>query len=526
MSLLTRDEVFAELAADLLEAREARQRQREQDIDEYLANRRALHFPSEAIRDEYVRVLDDDPDDDVPVEGGFDGEVETASDRLLNHAHAEGLVYASDLDDGPVVLFAVLDESTMALFSPEQRAAYPKVRAFPACPGLALQDLAGRFHAAGLDIDDYAPTTSTTWKLTAEEFETLTDPEVPADVPEPKRNDEPETDDTLNIDEDDRRLLGLLDFEALLSGEQEPNVWLVPGLIQRGLLYQLVAAPKTGKSLLVLELAHRVAAGLDGLTGAELPEGDASPDGPASVLYLDAENSPKIVGDRLREMGVEPASLARLHYASFPALAPLDSERGAGDLLALARHVDAQLVVLDTVSRFVSGNENDAQTYLDLYRLTLAPLKREGRAVIRIDHTGKDAALGARGSSAKGGDVDVSWILTKGQTPARVKLTREFDRTHSHPDVIDLHRRQAPLRHEVVTGKVSLADLAVDEVPTLDDLEDSVRALVEDMNARNVPSRVGRDKAREAYLAAGGEIKASNGVWADAVAFRKRTAQL
>lgn len=352
----------------------------------------------------------------------------------------------------------------------------------------------------------------------AAEFESWGEFDASEGGAEPNRETET-AEDALEIDESDRRLLGLLDFETLLSGEQEPNAWLVPGLIQRGLLYQLVAAPKTGKSLLALEIAHRVAAGLDGLAGAELPEGDTRPDGPLSVLVVDSENSPKIVGDRLREMGVEPASLARLHYASFPALAPLDTERGARDLLALARHVDAQLVVLDTVSRFVSGNENDAQTYLDLYRLTLAPLKREGRAVIRIDHTGKDAALGARGSSAKGGDVDVSWILTKGQTHARVKLTREFDRTHSHPDVLDLYRRQSPLRHEVVTGKVSIADLAADEME--DELTDEARALVADLDTRNVPSRVGRDKAREAYFAAGGEIKAGTSVWSDAVSFRK-----
>lgn len=353
------------------------------------------------------------------------------------------------------------------------------------------------------------------------EQELVTVEEVPADEPEPEdKADE----DLLDIDEDDRRKLGLLDFEALLCGEREPNVWLAPGLIQRGLLYQLVAAPKSGKSLLALEIAVIVAAGLARMAGIELPEGDSRVDGPVPVLYIDFENSPKTIGDRLREMGVDPASLARLHYASYPEFAPFDTERGAGEVLALARHLGVQLVIIDTVSRAVSGNENDAQTYLDLYRLLLSKLKREGIAVVRIDHTGKDAALGARGSSAKSGDVDVSWILTKGQTPARVKLAREFDRTHSHPEVIDLLRRQGPLRHEVVTGKVSIADLADDEMEG--ELTDEARALVADLDARNVPSRVGRDKAREAYLAAGGEIRASNGVWADAVAFRKRTALL
>lgn len=332
---------------------------------------------------------------------------------------------------------------------------------------------------------------------------------------------EPQVIDTDSIEPPttDDAEFGLLDFAKLLIGEPDPVEWIIPEIFAAGLLYQLVAQPKKGKSLLAQDVGVHAATG-ELFVGSVVPEGHLTT-GPVSVLYLDAENSVSIIRDRLLEMGVEPADLSSLHYASFPAIDSLDTEFGAADVLAMAERVDARLIIIDTVSRFVSGGENDAQTYLDLYRLLLAPLKRAGRTVIRIDHVGKDAALGARGSSAKSGDVDVSWILVPGATPQRIKLIREFDRTTHHPESVNLVRRQSPLRHEVVQGRVTIAELVADEELTIDELSDDVRQLVRDLDARTVPSQAGRAKAQAAYMAAGGEVRASNSVWSDAVAFRK-----
>lgn len=203
-----RAEVIAQVtvAIDKRE-REARE-QRKRDIEGYLANKRGLWFRNEAVLVENLRVLDT-PDTDVPVPGGEPGEVETFSDRLLNYAHAEGLLWAGDNHEG-VVLFVVLDETTSALFTPEQRAKHPEVRVFPACPGLALRDLSRCFHAAGLDLDAYEPTTSTPWVLTADMFEALTDPEVPDDEPDEDDVTEP-AEDPLDIDEDAPAALAALE---------------------------------------------------------------------------------------------------------------------------------------------------------------------------------------------------------------------------------------------------------------------------------------------------------------------------
>jgi hypothetical protein len=73
----------------------------------------------------------------------------------------------------------------------------------------------------------------------------------------------------------------------------------------------------------------------------------------------------------------------------------------------------ASLVVLDTTTRMVQGRENDSDTFLQLYRCSLVPLKSRGITVLRLDHPGKDESRGQRGSSAKDGDCDTIWRLTE-----------------------------------------------------------------------------------------------------------------
>lgn len=488
-----------------------------------------------------------------------------------------------DVSDQRAVLFFPPDDDTRRLFAPEHLAEHPAVRVFASDVGLRLDHQFDQFESAGLNRDDFAAS----WPVDSAETEAAeqfyaapqafssvdmsvlmwnwsrlsandihadvarldaceTDAEAFAELTRQhhaakahelarERENPPDdnTEDTMTdtdpeqfeYDPEDKQTLGLLDWSQLLSGEPEPFEWLVPGVFGRGLLYQLVSAPKVGKSLMVQEIAYRLAAGKPTF-GTDLSEGHTRSEEPITVLYLDRENSRELVRDRFLEMGASPEDLARLHYASFPAIEQLDAG-GARDIVALAKAIDAQLIVLDTVSRFVSGAENDADTYLRLYRELLVPLKREGRTIIRIDHTGKDAALGARGSSAKTGDVDCSWIMQKGASPSRFKLVREVDRTAHHPDVVHLLRRQNPLRHEVVTGKVTLSDLAADEIEdAIERLPEEVLALIADMDARNVPSTAGRAKAQEQYLASGGDLRVGTDGWSEAVRFRKaRNAQ-
>ncbi|MFE1348171.1 AAA family ATPase [Streptomyces sp. NPDC058757] len=211
------------------------------------------------------------------------------------------------------------------------------------------------------------------------------------------------------------------------------SIQLLPGkLMAPGQQITLVGDGKAGKSLLMQEIAWRTATGQSVL-------GD-KPQDPVRILYLDAENGQEQVQERLLSFGAGPRNMGELRYASFPPVRPLDTAGGGDDLMDLVKATRAELVVIDTVSRFISGPENDADTWLSLYRHTLLPLKRDRIGSIRLDHRGKDSERGARGSSAKTQDVDHVWELSALGGGALL-MKRTHTRTGIGPDQINLVRQ-------------------------------------------------------------------------------------
>lgn len=207
---------------------------------------------------------------------------------------------------------------------------------------------------------------------------------------------------------------------------------LLGKLMGPGQQITLVGDGKAGKSLFTQEWMWRMATGQPFL-------GD-DPQDPLPILYLDAENGQEQVQERFLSFGAGPLNMGELRYASFPPIRPLDTAGGGADLIALVKATGAQLVVIDTVSRFISGPENDADTWLNLYRHTLLPLKRDRISSVRLDHFGKDKERGGRGSSAKTQDVDHVWELSA-QGGGVLSLKRTHTRTGIGPDQFTLLRQ-------------------------------------------------------------------------------------
>jgi hypothetical protein len=175
-----------------------------------------------------------------------------------------------------------------------------------------------------------------------------------------------------------------------------------------------------------------------------------APTGPArSTLYVDFENDPR--GDirrRLVDMEYAPDDLGHLHYLSFPTMAALDTEAGSLQLLAAAEEYGCEVIVIDTVSRSIEGDENENDTWLNFYRHTGLKLKQSGRALVRLDHSGKDESKGQRGGSAKSGDVDAVWRMTRLDDDMFELVCEAMRFPVSEPRLV-LRRLEGPLRHEV-----------------------------------------------------------------------------
>lgn len=294
----------------------------------------------------------------------------------------------------------------------------------------------------------------------------------------------PSVDNYQGEDADPLAGLNIIDWAAL-EADQGVLEWLCEPFLPVGALVALYSPPGVGKSLLSLDVAVAIATGGQVL-GVQCRQ--------ARTIYLDYENTGQDVKDRLHDMGrMGLEGLQNLLYASFPTIPPLDTPEGGQALLEAVRATGAAFVVIDTVSRAISGDENEARTWLALYRCTLMPLKREGVTVLRLDHTGKDESKGQRGSSAKSGDVDLVWKLDELVDGTAYVLTCEKHRMKLAETRLNVRREHDPLTHQVSTQTVGQTKA------------DAIRRALDDAG---VPRTAGRDVCRRALDEAG--LKVSN----------------
>lgn len=296
-----------------------------------------------------------------------------------------------------------------------------------------------------------------------------------------------------------REHLPRLDWHHVWDTDADEEEWILEPLWPARRLVALYSPPKVGKSLLMLEIAAAVATGRSVLGVSPTPR---------SVLYVDHENDPRAdVRERLRSMGYGPGDLDNLHYLSFPNMHTLDDPRGGAQLMAAVRTYAAEAVVIDTVSRTIAGDENENDTWLRFYRSTGNLLKAAGVGLVRLDHTGKDETKGQRGGSAKSGDVDAVWRLSK-VTETTYRLVCEAHRMPLSEKELTLRREAVPhLRHEVeAAGRKAAFDA-------------TVKALVDLMDALGMPRDTGREKLREAMRKTG--VKGGTAAQDEAVKQRK-----
>lgn len=171
---------------------------------------------------------------------------------------------------------------------------------------------------------------------------------------------------------------------------------------------------------------------------------------PITVLYIDHENT--VHGDvvpHFRDMGYSASDLSKLIYLSFPEMHSLDSYKGGLELEVALDEFEPSLVVIDTVSRTVTGDENANDTWLQFYNHAGKAIKKRGIAYVRLDHTGKNADAGMRGGSAKSGDVDLVWKLTRRKDGLEFLLKCEKTRVPIHEHTFGITRLLAPLRHQI-----------------------------------------------------------------------------
>lgn len=293
----------------------------------------------------------------------------------------------------------------------------------------------------------------------------------------------------------------LIDWAVFWTADHDDTEWLLEPIFADGRSHALYAAAKTGKSYLILAAAAALATGRAFMAQ---PAGD-----PVHVLYVDYEMTAQDIHERLELFGYGPDDdLSHLHYALLPSLPPLDTAEGGQALLAAATAVSARFVVIDTMSRAIMGDENDADTFRAFYRHTGLALKQANMGWMRLDHAGKDATKGMRGSSGKADDVDV--VL-------RLERTDGGQRLHA------THRRMAwyPEASDIAVTEV---DGVVGFMPPHGELwPEGTAELAKELDRIGVPLSAGRPAARRAMREH--DVAGENKVLAKALKWRRLEAE-
>ena len=175
--------------------------------------------------------------------------------------------------------------------------------------------------------------------------------------------------------------------------------WLVEGLICRGDTTLLVGEPNVGKSWISLSLAVSMANGADNWLGMPMHTH-------GKVLYVDEENPHDVVYNRLHKLGMDKFDNLRYLHRQGVRL-----DRNFDKLLDEAITYQPDMIVLDSLTRFHTRDENNAGEMAGLFNDSINVLCREtGAAVIILHHTNKSESTSSyvrtRGSSDIGAAVD------------------------------------------------------------------------------------------------------------------------
>ena len=217
------------------------------------------------------------------------------------------------------------------------------------------------------------------------------------------------------------------DIEAL-----PPVEWLVSELIMKNSFSLLYGPPCSGKSFLALDMAMCVSRGTSwhGHATASL--------GPA--VYVAAEGFGGM-SKRLKAWkqyhGADKSA-----FRLMPATINLLNSTEVDMLAATLATIDPpSLLIVDTLSRAMIGDENSAEDISQLFCALDALRARFEFAVLLVHHSGKDVSRGARGSSALLAAVDTCLQVKHNKEKGQLKLTveKQRDSTLIAPLTFDFH---------------------------------------------------------------------------------------
>ena len=212
----------------------------------------------------------------------------------------------------------------------------------------------------------------------------------------------------------------LIDADDFTS-QPAPIRWLIRGWVQCDALHMVFGPSGHGKSFTVLDWAMHIASGLSLWQGCRVQQG--------AVVYLAGEGHHGLRGrTRAWKQHFGPSSPLPLHFSR----SGCDLNLPAG-LAQVTSEIDALetkpvLIVVDTLARFLAGDENKTPDAGEMIKACGALQARYGCAVILVHHTGvsDEAQHRGRGSTAWKAACDiVNKVSREGADPVTIHLSQD-----------------------------------------------------------------------------------------------------
>lgn len=183
--------------------------------------------------------------------------------------------------------------------------------------------------------------------------------------------------------------------------------YVVEDMFVQGDIHLIAGEQNIGKSWITMAAAVSIAEGKHDYLGHKVLQ-------PGRVLYFDEENPEDLVIDRFQRLGLTAKGMENLRVISQAGIR-LNTDPEA--VLDEANEFEPMLIVLDSLTRIHTEDENSAGAMARLFNDGIGPLAREAdAAVVLIHHVNKTEGASwrtVRGSSDITAFPDAAWLVTE-----------------------------------------------------------------------------------------------------------------
>lgn len=245
-----------------------------------------------------------------------------------------------------------------------------------------------------------------------------------------------------------------MEVDELLKAEFPPVKAYLSPCISEGTMNMIIAPKGCGKTT----LAQAIGISLTRKPGS-CNIGPWATMESVGVAYVDGENNPRVVQDKIKLLTKNlPAPIKPFkiflgtHYGRIEnkSINLVNAEDRIWITGALAYNPEIKVLILDNMSCLSFGRDELKKEEWDPINEWLLGLKSHGITIIVVAHTGKDARLGARGTSGMGDSMDCIIQLT------RPKGYRANDKCYfqvdydKNPRVIDIDTDLSPFTIKLI----------------------------------------------------------------------------